>query len=403
MKKDKNQNVTENLPHKEVLNPKEYLDLPDEEKKLYEPVDSRLEKIPKITIVFFCIAALSLVIYLISMVSPEFSDFFNFKISHIFRIIFATISGILPFSVAEAIIILVPTIVIAMVIYICKHRCKTWKTTLVSLVNIISVLAIIFSSFVLNFGVGYKGYSLDKKLELDKQAVSADELYDTAEYLIVKAKEQIPYVKFSDERISEMPYGIDEMNKKLLSAYEKFCADFTFMKTFDSRVKPVVLSELLSYTHITGIYTFFTGEANININFPDYITPFTAAHELAHQRGIAREDEANMIAFLVCTYSDDPYIRYSGYMNMYEHIVSALKKADRGLYNTSLTHLNSKMLGELQAYSKFFKKYQKSVAATVSDKVNDTYLKAQGTEGSVRYGMVVDLTVAYFKSQNIIE
>ena len=403
MKKDKNKTVTENPPHKEILNPKEYLCLPDEEKKLYEPVDSRLEKIPKITIVFLCIAALSLVIYLISMISPVFSDFFNFKVSHIFRIIFAKISGILPFSVAEAIIILLPTIVIAMVIYICKHRCKTWKTTFVSLVNIISILAIIFSSFVLNFGVGYKGYSLDKKLELDKQAVSATELYDTAEYLIVKAKEQLPYVKFSEDRISEMPYGIDEMNKKLLVAYEKFCDDFTFMKTFDSRVKPVVLSELLSYTHITGIYTFFTGEANININFPDYIIPFTAAHELAHQRGIAREDEANMIAFLVCTYSDDPYIRYSGYMNMYEHVLSALKKADKDKYSENISHLDTKMIGEINAYARFFKKYEKSVAATVSDKVNDTYLKAQGTAGSVSYGMVVDLTVAYFKSQNIIQ
>ena len=389
--------------YKEVITPKEYLNLTDEEKKLYEPVDSKLEKLPKVTIVFFSVAALSIVIYLISMLSPAFSDFFNFNVSHVFRVIFASVSGIMPFSIAEALIILLPTIAIVTVIYICKRRCQTWKSTLVSLVNILSVLAIILSTFVLNFSTGYKGYSLDKKLELQKKAVSAKELYDTAEYLIEMAEAEIPYVKFGDDRFSEMPYGIDEMNKKLLVAYEKFCADFTFMKTFDSRVKPVVLSELMSYTHITGVYTFFTGEANINVNFPDYSIPYTAAHELAHQRGIAREDEANMIAFLVCTYSDDPYIRYSGYINMYEHVLSALKKADRDLYSKNVSHLDSKMIGEINAYAKFFKKYQKSVAASVSDKVNDTYLKAQGTEGSVSYGMVVDLTVAYFKSQNLIE
>ena len=402
MRKSKKEAPTKE-PYKEVITPKEYLNLTDEEKKLYEPVDTKLEKLPKVTIVFFSIAALSIVIYLISMLSPAFSDFFNFNVSHIFRVIFASISGIMPFSIAEALIILLPTIAIVTVIYICKHRCKTWKSTLISLVNILSVLAIILSTFVLNFSTGYKGYSLDKKLELEKKNVSAKELYDTAEYLIEMAEAEIPYVKFGEDRFSEMPYGIDEMNKKLLLAYEKFCADFTFMKTFDSRVKPVVLSELMSYTHITGVYTFFTGEANINVNFPDYSIPYTAAHELAHQRGIAREDEANMIAFLVCTYSDDPYIRYSGYINMYEHVLSALKKADRDLYNKNVSHLDSKMIGEINAYAKFFKKYQKSVAATVSDKVNDTYLKAQGTEGSVSYGMVVDLTVAYFKSQNLIE
>ena len=199
-----------------------------------------------------------------------------------------------------------------------------------------------------------------------------------------------------------MPYGINQMNDKLISAYDKFCEEYSFIRNFDSNIKPVMLSELMSYTHITGVYTFFTGEANININFPDYTIPFTAAHELAHQRGIAREDEANMIAFLVCSMSDDPYIRYSAYVNMYEYMVSALRKADAELYNNARAELSSKIYNEQIAYSRFFKKYQKSVAATVSDKVNDTYLKSQGTVGSASYGMVVDLGVAYFKDKCII-
>ena len=398
---NKKQNSTDTEP-KDILSAKEYAQLSDEEKKTYEPIDIKYEKIPKLSLILLCIAAFGAIVYVISMLSPAFADFFNFSISHWLRILFATISGIFPFSVAEAIIILSPTIGIVLLIHICNHRCKTWKSTLVYSVNIICILAFLFSTFALNFSAGYKGESLDKKLNIDKQPVNSKELYNSAEYLLSMAEHESKYIEFDDDGFSDMPYGISEMNEKLLKAYEKFCTDFTFMKTFNSRVKPVVLSELMSYTHITGVYTFYTGEANINVAFPDYTIPYTAAHELAHQRGIAREDEANMIAFLVCTYSDDPYIRYSGYMNMYEHIVSALKKADRGLYNTSLTHLNSKMLGELQAYSKFFKKYQKSVAATVSDKVNDTYLKAQGTVGSASYGMVVDLTVAYFKQQNLI-
>jgi hypothetical protein len=155
----------------------------------------------------------------------------------------------------------------------------------------------------------------------------------------------------------------------------------------------------MSYTHITGVYTFFTGEANINVNFPDYTIPFTAAHELAHQRGIAREDEANFVAFLVCAASDDPYIRYSGYLNLYEYVASALYSADRRLYTDSYTALPAAVRAERAAYIKFFEKYRENVAANVSESVNNAYLQSQGnTAGTKSYGLVVDLAVAYYRA-----
>ena len=158
-------------------------------------------------------------------------------------------------------------------------------------------------------------------------------------------------------------------------------------------------SEAMSYAHITGVYTFFTGESNINVGFPDYTIPYTSAHELAHQRGIAREDEANMVAFLVCMESDDPYIQYSAYLNVYEYVASALYSADRDLYREVRAKLSAKVYGEQVAYSKFFEKYRKSVTSQVSGAVNDAYLKTQGTAGSVSYGMVVDLAVAYYRDR----
>jgi hypothetical protein len=161
-----------------------------------------------------------------------------------------------------------------------------------------------------------------------------------------------------------------------------------------------MLSEPMSYTHITGVYTFFTGEANINVHFPDYTVPYTAAHELAHQRGIAKEDEANFIAFLVCMESDDPYIRYSACLNLYEYVVVALRKADKELYRESYLALPTEVQNEEIAYSRFMEKYRDNIVADVSHKTNDIYLQSQGSpEGSKSYNLVVDLAVAYYKGQ----
>jgi hypothetical protein len=156
----------------------------------------------------------------------------------------------------------------------------------------------------------------------------------------------------------------------------------------------------MSYMHITGVYSFFTGEANVNVNFPDYTIPYTAAHELAHQRGIAREDEANFIAYLVCISSDDAYIRYSGYLNLYEYVASALYRADPDLYFDLRDQLPSAVRYELIAYSEFFDQFRDSTVGEISNAVNDLYLKGNGTEGTQSYGLVVDLAVAYDKKMN---
>ncbi|MBQ7397658.1 MAG: DUF3810 domain-containing protein, partial [Clostridia bacterium] len=228
----------------------------------------------------------------------------------------------------------------------------------------------------------------------------ADDLYETAELLREHINRETESILYTEEGFSHMPYSLETMNAKLNETYAAFCDDHDFISHVDGRVKPVLISEAMSYMHITGVYSFFTGEANLNVNFPDYTLPFTAAHEMAHQRGIAREDEANFIAFLVCISSDDAYIRYSGYLNMYEYVASSLYSADPELYFEARGQLPMTVRYEMSAYSKFFDKYRDSVAGEVSGTINDLYLKGNGTEGTRSYGLVVDLAVAYDKKQH---
>ena len=65
-----------------------------------------------------------------------------------------------------------------------------------------------------------------------------------------------------------------------------------------------------------------------------------------------------------------------------------------------LANIDTDVRYEMIAYSEFFDKYRDSTASKVSGTVNDTYLKIQGTEGTKSYGMVTDLAVAYYKTQN---
>jgi len=263
-------------------------------------------------------------------------------------------------------------------------------------VSMTAVLSLLYSMFVFSSVVAYNGTSLASKLELEEKPVSADELRITAEYMIEKMNEDIDEIRFVANRSSTMPYSLNKMNRYLMEAYDKAADRYSFIPRLKSRLKPIALSEPMTYTHISGIYTYYTGESNINVNFPDYTLPYTAAHELAHQRGFLPEDEANFIAFLVCAESDDPYIRYSGYLNMFQYLNSALYDADMEMFRQVFADLDRCAVNEMVSYNTFFDKYRENTAADISSAVNDTYLKFQGeTAGEKSYGMVVDLAVAY--------
>ncbi|MBQ7376172.1 MAG: DUF3810 domain-containing protein [Clostridia bacterium] len=370
-----------------------------------EPTDiqstEKKPRLPIVCIVIYAIAALCAILYVAFLLSPEFSDFFNKNVSPFIRVPLAMLTGWIPFSLAELMLLFAPFAVVALVAYGIKKYSSSWRHAMVYCLTILSLAAYVFSTFTLGFVPAYRGSRLDQKMGLDKQPVSAEELYDTAAIVVTELNELHSKINYSESTdFSVMPYGYDELNRKLLDAYEVASEKYDFINTFDSRVKRVMLSEPMTYTHISGVYTFFTGEANLNTNFPDYTLPFTAAHELAHQRGIAREDEANFVAFLVCICSDDDYIRYSGYLNLYEYLAGPLSRANKDYYAVIYYAMPENILLEMKAYSKFFDKYRENIAEKVSEKVNDSFLTINGTEGTKSYGMVVDLAVAYYKDKD---
>ena len=65
-------------------------------------------------------------------------------------------------------------------------------------------------------------------------------------------------------------------------------------------VKLSTYSSILSYMGFSGYPNPFTLEAHINGDMPKMSMPITIVHEMAHQNGIAAENDANFKGFLNC-------------------------------------------------------------------------------------------------------
>lgn len=372
----------------------DFLKYRDQQKKLRRGL---FKYVPIPAFVLLCIFVTAVAVHIAARYSTPFADFFNENVSAVVRAGLAYATGWIPFSLAETIIVGLPLYMIVVFITVVVISGDAVKTKRV-LVSLFSVVTLFYSTFVFGYGIGYMNSPLDQKLGIEREKVSAEQLYDTALAVNSGLEEVIDDIDYSiTTGASVMPYDLDEMTSRLMDAYRKAYESYPFISRFDSRIKYIALSKPMTYTHISGVYSYYTGEANLNINFPDYTLPYTAAHELAHQRGIAPEDEANFVAFLVCKESDDAYIRYSGYQNMLEYLMNALYSADRELYYQLLGELDNRVRSEISAYNEFFEPYRDSKASEVSSAMNDTYLKAAGDEkGEKSYGMVVDLAVAYY-------
>lgn len=353
--------------------------------------DIKLSEFTLFSLIFF---ASSILVLIISTINKEFANFFNSKISSVFRWALAEISKPFPFSLAELLIFLSPVIITLSIIATVKNK----KVSIsLYLSRVISFILIFFSIYVFSFGIGYHTEDLNNRFEIKKETASTTDLKNTAAIIALALNDADDFINYDSNGFSVMPYDIATLNQKLNIDFQALCEKYTFINGQERKIKPVLISKTLSRAHITGLYSFFTGEVNINMDFPDYTLPFTVAHEFAHQGGIAREDEANFIAFLACITSKDEYINYSALLNAFEYVASALNEASPEAFYEVYSTLDEQIKKELCAYSDHYNKYENSVSGKIGAKIGNAYLTLNGeSEGISSYGMVTELLVAYF-------
>ena len=357
--------------------------------------------IPPLFLIGCVFAAVSGILLILCRQDETWADGINHYYGGLIRIASCYLTQLIPFSVAETLLLFSPFLAFLLIRRAWIRGKESICACVRYLLKLVGVIGIVFSLFASSLGFGFSESSIASKLRLQEKKVTAEELAETMTWLIGEANALCSEVDFvyGDRSVSPLT-GLLELCTELTDGFHRFRQGCPSFYSFPSVVKPVAISEGMSYTHFTGMYTFFTGEANLNIDFPDYTLPFTAAHEMAHQRGFAREKEANFVAFLVTVSCDSPYIRYSGYVSMVEYFSSALYKADKDLWKETMGKLDARIQGELRSYNAFFAKYKESQAAKVSTSMNDSYLKQQGQPaGSASYGLVVDLTVAYYQQR----
>ena len=135
----------------------------------------------------------------------------------------------------------------------------------------------------------------------------------------------------------------------------------------------------------------------MNVDSPACLLPSTAAHELAHQRGVASEQECNFLAILAATTCGEEGYAYSGWLLGYIYLGNALARADRDAWARVWAELPEGVKADLRNNNAYWKQFQDSTVQKASNTVYDNFLKSYGEElGLQTYGTVTDLLVVWY-------
>jgi len=310
----------------------------------------------------------------------------------------SAVTSLVPFSIAEFLlyflVVGVAALLVIRLVQLILRKIR-FSCLLGSVASILLTAGIILNLFYATWGFNYFREPLAQRMELSVSARSVDELEAFVLQTAAEAR-ALRETLLEDENGVFLPEeSKGKLFLKLSDAYATLHDEISVIPSDPTRAKQIFWSTGLSWQGISGIYIGLTAEPNVNADQPPLLLYQAAAHEMAHQTGIASENEAELVGYLACLHSSDPVIRYSGLVYALIVAGNALFDADSARYLAATDTYGDAIWRDLSAYNAYWKSFSGEFRES-ADRRNDAYLKHNSQPSGIKsYGEAVDLLLAY--------
>ena len=253
----------------------------------------------------------------------------------------------------------------------------------------------IYLVFNVFWGLNYNRTGISGQLGLEVKKYSPQELHQLTTILQQRLNgyaEKVDSLKrneFNKDRLL-FEQGIND--------YRKIKTKYPFLHYEFPSIKPSLYSIVGHYFGFSGYFNPFSGEAQMNTSEPVFVKPFVLNHEIAHQLGYGKENEASFVSFLVSKESTSIEFRYSVYYELFYNAVSELRiNRDTLAVKTFTRSLHSRVTSDKREEIAFRSKRRNKMQPYVSD-FYDNYLKANNQpSGLATYNEVSAWLIAFMK------
>ena len=304
--------------------------------------------------------------------------------------------GWLPFSLGDLLYgLVIVTVIIKLarfagLLYQKKITTDVLKTSLFKGTLLVLKLYILFN---LLWGINYNRMGIASQLGIELEKYTPQQLITIDSVLLQKVNES---------KLAVLRKGIFFNSAKAMFAqaniaYRLAAATHPFMRYNPVSIKPSLWGWLGNYMGFIGYYNPFTGEAQLNTTVPAFLQPYTSCHEIAHQLGYAKENEANFTGYLAAAASPDTLFHYSVYLDLFLYAQRNLYAADSNAAKSLASKLIPEVKSDLKEWRDFNNRH-KSPLEPVFKWLYGNYLKQnQQPSGMLSYDEVTGFLIAYYK------
>jgi hypothetical protein len=314
------------------------------------------------------------------------------------------IFGRIPFSMGEIAYVIIAIFLIFRLlrwVYSKKHNLHSlqfWKLQAVHFLNGVFVLFIVFE---IVWGLNYQKMDPSKDFDLKVPLAYTERQMDSLSLLLIN-KLNLTRAKLGDFDHKKLKFeSILTQNE---AEFVKNSQKWSFLKYGHSSVKMSIFPSWGDYIGYTAFYQPLTGEAIVRGDLPKLTMPFTMSHEMAHQLGYASEDQANFIAYVIGSESDDLLFNYSTQLQLFTyaqfaHLNFIAKKGDFELYKQVVERnkklLSPQVIADRKEIKNFFMQKQDLQIQGTSEMYNQFLIWNKQVKGIDSYNDVLLWVLAY--------
>ncbi|PRP66656.1 DUF3810 domain-containing protein [Nonlabens agnitus] len=302
--------------------------------------------------------------------------------------------GWIPFSFGDVFYVLV---ILLAVRWLIVHFKEVVTLSRKRYTQLFVTLNVVLAFFHAAWGLNYYRQPLHKILELES-TYTDEELLKVTRQLVYTSNELHKQLQSQDSLAVDFKRSQADLFELAPSGFENLGSVDPSLTYGPNSIKKSLLTLPLTYMGYSGYLNPMTGEAQTNGYINNYKTPVLILHEMSHQLGFAKENEANFIAVIAGMKHVDPYFQYSASIFALRYCLNDLYLKDPEAFELLRPEITPGIFKNYKELDDFWGPYDDNVIEKVSQASYNTYLQANNQPDGMRtYSYVVALLVNYYK------
>ena len=327
----------------------------------------------------------TLIVLIVLKNNPDIAEAFMRGPARVYALVASKVSSAIPFiSLTELLFISLGAVAILfIVLFILDLVKKQVVKGIGKVLNIALIAVAVITAYQFSCEAAYNRKEMP--LPYYQNDVERTEYASIYNFFASDLGECLAATEFTEKGNVKNAMSFNNMVKEVKKAYQ--IVNDPYFHSSTGSVKKLLSSFIYREFQLTGVTFSPLGEANINTLNVTVDIPYTIAHEIAHTKGVMREDDANILAFYVCLNSDNPFLRLSAYNRRFNLIANMgsgtylTKEEIAGLVKPDLSNYYKSNSFQYNYWNK-----EHNLLKNVGDFFNNLSLKSSGvSEGTSSY------------------